>query len=286
MRRLWRCVIPVAAAVAALSGGGCGTSSKGPAPPKPGTPPFFWAAARTAYQKSDFQAAMKNLNSILATENEFTRRAQIWELVLDSGIARGEMEWADILDEGRPAAKAREIDFRRLANEARTLAGQSAMRFADTGHKLMPALTDDEIALPFGLPDVNRNRPVEVERIIKGILPLPAEVERLHNLMMRRGVLLSVIAVADPGGDLEKARELFSQPEPKVKREQFLFYLATQFTELSQLFAPKKLDRAARVKLFLDKANEALAPVPKSPARDKLQKKIAEYEKKLPKGTA
>ncbi len=286
MRRLWRCVIPVVAAVAALSGGGCGTSSKGPAPPKPGTPPFFWAAARTAYQKGDFQAAMKNLNSILATENEFTRRAQIWELVLGSGLARGEMEWADILDEGRPAAKAREIDFRRLANEARTLAGQSAMRFADTGHKLMPVLTDEEITLPFSVPDVNKDRPVEVERIIKGLLPLPAEVERLHNLMMRRGVLLSVIAVADPGGDLEKARTLFSQQEPKVKREQFLFFLATQFTELSQLFAPKKLDRAARVKLFLDEAKEALAPVPKSPERDKLQKKIAEYEKELPKGTA
>jgi hypothetical protein len=282
MRRLWRCVIPVAAAVAVLSGGGCGTS-KGPAPPKPGTPPFFWAAARAAYQKGDFQAAMKNLNSIIATENEFTRRAQIWQLVLDSGIARGEMEWADILDEGRPAAKAREIDFRRLANEARTLAGQSAMRFADTGHKLMPNLTDDEITLPFTFPDVNRNRPVEVERIIKGILPLPAEVERLHNLMMRRGVAQSVIAVADPGGDFEKAKALFSAPEPKVKREQFLFFLASQFTELSQLFAPKKLDRAARMKLFLDEAKEALAPVPKSPERDKLQKKIAEYEKKMPK---
>ncbi len=282
MRRLWRCVVPLAAAVAVFSSGGCGTS-KGPAPPKPGTPPFYWAAAKSAYQKGDFQAAMKNLNGIIATENEFTRRAQIWQLVLDSGIARGEMEWADILDEGRPAAKAREIDFRRLANEARALAGQSAMRFADTGHKLMPNLTEDEIALPFTLPDVNRSRPVEVERIIKGILPMPAEVDRLHNLMVRRGVALSVIAVADPGGDLEKARQLFSQSEPKVKREQFLFFLATQFAEISQLFAPKKLDRAARMKLFLDEAKEALAPVPKSPARDKLQKKIAEYEKKMPK---
>lgn len=282
MRRLWRCVVPMAAAVAVFSSGGCGTS-KGPAPPKPGTPPFFWAAAKTAYQKGDFQAAIKNLNSIIATENDFTRRAQIWQLVLDSGIARGEMEWADILDEGRPAAKAREIDFRRLANEARTLAGQSAMRFADTGHKLMPNLTEDEVVLPFTLPDVNRNRPIEVERIIKGILPLPAEVERIHNLMMRRGVAQSVIAVADPGGDFEKAKALFSQPEPKVKRDQFLFFLAAQFTELSQLYGPKKLDRSARMKLFLDKAKEALAPVPKSPERDKLQKKVADYEKKMPK---
>jgi hypothetical protein len=272
----------VAAVVAAFTGGGCGTS-KGPAPPKPGTPPFFWAAARTAYQKGDFQAAMKNLMSIIATENEYTRRAQIWQLVLDAGMARGEMEWADILDEGRPAAKAREIDFRRLANEARALAGQSAMRFADTGHKLMPALTEDEIMLPFTMPDANRDRPVEVERIVKGILPMPAEVDRLHNLMVRRGVVLSVIAAADPAGDFEKARALLSQPEPKVKREDFLLYLASQYTELSQLFAPKKLDRAARMKLFLDKGKEALAAVPQSPVRTKIQKKIEEYEKKLPK---
>lgn len=282
MRRLWRCLVPVAAVIVAFTGGGCSTS-KGPAPPKPGTPPFFWAAAKTAWQKGDFQATMKNLMSIIATENEFTRRAQVWQLVLDAGMARGEMEWADILDEGRPAAKAREIDFRKLASDARALAGQSAMRFADTGHKLLPALSEDEILLPFTMPDANRNRPVEVERIIKGILPMPAEVERLHGLMVRRGVALSVIAAADPSGDFEKARALLSQPEPKVKRTDFLMYLATQFTEISQLFAPKKLDRAARVKLFLDEAKEALAAVPPSPERTKLQKKIEEYEKKLPK---
>jgi len=285
MRRLWRCAFPVAALLFVLTGGGCSTS-KGPAPPKPGTPPFFWAAARTAWQKGDFQATMKNLMSIIATENEFTRRAQIWQLVLDAGMARGEMEWADILDEGRPAAKAREVDFRKLASDARALAGQSAMRFADTGHKLMPALSEDEIPLPFTMPDANRNRPVEVERIIKGILPMPAEVERLHGLMVRRGVVLSVIAAADPGGDFEKARALLAQPEPKVRRTDFLMYLATQFTEISQLFAPKKLDRAARVKLFLDEAREALAAVPPSPERTKLQKKIEEYEKKLPKTPA
>lgn len=282
MRRLLRCLVPVAAVFVAFTGGGCSTS-KGPAPPKPGTPPFFWAAAKTAWQKGDFQATMKNLMSIIATENEFTRRAQVWQLVLDAGMARGEMEWADILDEGRPAAKAREIDFRKLASDARALAGQSAMRFADTGHKLMPALSEDEILLPFTMPDANRNRPVEVERIIKGILPMPAEVERLHGLMVRRGVVLSVIAAADPAGDFEKARALLSQPEPKVKRTDFLMYMATQFTEISQLFAPKKLDRAARVKLFLDEAKEALAAVPPSPERTKLQKKIEEYEKKLPK---
>ncbi|MCS7043459.1 MAG: hypothetical protein NZR01_11770 [Bryobacteraceae bacterium] len=282
MRRLWRCVVPVAAVVVAFTGGGCSTS-KGPAPPKPGTPPFFWAAAKSAWQKGDFQATMKNLMSIIATENEYTRRAQIWQVVLDAGMARGEMEWADILDEGRPAAKAREIDFRKLASDARALAGQSAMRFADTGHKLMPALSEEEILLPFPMPDANRNRPVEVERIVKGILPMPAEVERLHGLMVRRGVALSVIAAADPGGDFEKAKALLSQPEPKVKRTDFLMYLATQFTEISQLFAPKKLDRAARVKLFLDEAKEALAAVPPSPERTKLQKKIEEYEKKLPK---
>ena len=46
------------------------------------------------------------------------------------------------------------------------------------------------------------------------------------------------------------------------------------------------LDRAARVKLFLDEAREALAAVPPSPERTKLQKKIEEYEKKLPKTPA
>lgn len=282
MRRNLRFAIPLPLLALALSGGACTTATK-PQPPKPGTPAFFWAAAGEAFKKADFPVASKNLSSILASENEYTRRAQIWQLAVDAGLARGEMEWADLIDEGRGSAKAREIDFRRLASEARALASQSAMRFADTGHKLLPVLSEDEIALPFGLPDANKDRPVEIEKILKGVLPAQAEIDRLHGLMIRRGVLLSVLLIADPGGDVEKARILFSQPEPKMKREAFLTYMAKQFTDLSRLYAPKKLDRAGRVKLFLDEAKSALASVPPSPERTKLQKQIDEYAKELPK---
>ena len=262
---------------------GCGSSSSGPQPPKPGTPAFAWAGANEAYKKGDFDAVIKNLGTASASENEFRLRAQVWMMAVDSGIARGEMEWADLMEEGGKVARVRQIDFRKMMNDARTAAGQSAMRVTDIGHKMMPNLKEEKIPVAFSLPDVNKDKPVELERIRKGILPQASEVEKLHQLMRKRGVLLSVARLGDAGGDLTKAAAALPAAGTEIPRTALLSFVANELTDMSVVFGAKKLDRAGRARLLLEEAKEALAAVPPSPERAKIQKKIDDQIKKLPK---
>lgn len=272
-----------AAAVALLSAGlvSC-SSTSGPPQVKPGTPPFFWAAANDAYKKGDFAAVVKNLGSLTGTENEYRLKAQVWLIVVDSGLARGEMEWADLLEDGGKKARTKQLEFRKQMNDARNAASQSAMRVADLCHKLLPVLKEDKLPVAFQVPNVNKDRPLEVEKILKGLLPPEAELEGMRALMQKRGVLLSAARFGDAGGDVAKATAALSAADATVERNAFLTYLAGEFSELATVFGPKKLDRAGRAKLMLEEAKEALAPVPASPARAKLQKKIDEQAKKLP----
>src|ERR1035437_5769735 len=82
--RRWR---EVAIALATLGLVAAGTScSSGPQPPQPGTPEFFWAAAKETYLAGDFVKTSEHLQRILATGNEFSARARAWDTVISSGL--------------------------------------------------------------------------------------------------------------------------------------------------------------------------------------------------------
>ena len=67
----------VVIALGALGLVAAGTScSSGPQPPQPGTPAFYWAAAKETYRAGDFLKTREHLQRILATENEFSARAR------------------------------------------------------------------------------------------------------------------------------------------------------------------------------------------------------------------
>ncbi len=261
----------------------CSSEQKGPQAAKPGTPAFFWASANDAYKKGDFAAVVKNLGNIAASDNEFKLKAQIALVAINSGLGRGDMEWADQLETGSKAARTRQLDFRKRVTTARTEAGQAAMRSVDIVHKLLATLKDEQIPVAFGVPEVNKDKPVEAEKLLKGVLPPDAELDAMRAKYQNRGVLLSVARLGDPSGDIAKATSALSGTDPKVSRASFFAYAAGELTELSAVFGPKKLDHAGRAKLLLEEAKEALAEVPQSADKAKLQKKIDEAVKKLPK---
>jgi hypothetical protein len=261
------------------------SSTSGPPQLKPGTPPFFWAAANEGYKKGDFAAVIKNLTSLTTTENEYRLKARVWVMVVASGMARGDMEWADLLEDGGKKARVKQLEFRKLMNEARNAAAQNAMQVADISHRMLPTLKEDKLPVAFQMPDVNKDKPVEAEKIAKGLLPPEAEVEGMRSMMQKRGVLLSAARFGDAGGDIAKATAALSAADATATKTAFMTYLAGEFSELSNLFVAKKLDRADRARMMLGEAKEALAAVPASPAKAKLQKKIDEQDKKLPKAS-
>ena len=65
--------ITMAIALSILGLVAAGTScSSGPQLPQPGTPAFYWSAAKETYRAGDFVKTSENLQRILASEAEIT----------------------------------------------------------------------------------------------------------------------------------------------------------------------------------------------------------------------
>jgi hypothetical protein len=274
-------LLPAAAAVLLT---GCGGPS-GPPPLKPGTPPFIWAAAESNFKAGNFNEVSRQLGNLTGKESEFQHRSQVWQMVVNAGLARGDMEFADVLDESAYATTDRRLEFRRLAGTARTGAHQATTRLLEVAHVYIDKVKDEEITLPFGYPDVTSGIPLDIARFKKGILPNSVEFERVRDLMQRRGVLLASLRSAGAGEELGKGKELLGAGGLKVQRAAFLANLAAEFHALSDLYGPKKMEQAGRIKLLCTFAQKALGEAPETPQTKKLKASIEATLKKLPKDT-
>src|SRR5512138_1722946 len=78
----------------------CSCSTQTSTVVKPGTPAFFWGAARETYAAGDYTKALEHLDNLISTENEYTARALPWSLVLTAGASAGYMEVADAYEAG------------------------------------------------------------------------------------------------------------------------------------------------------------------------------------------
>ena len=81
-------------------------SCSGSNAPQPGTPAFYWAAAKETYAAGDYQKTVEHLGNILSSQNDYVARAQPWILVLTSGMAQGYMDLAEAFDAGGHANHA------------------------------------------------------------------------------------------------------------------------------------------------------------------------------------
>src|SRR5206468_12504255 len=106
-------------------------SCSGDSGPQPGTPGFFWAAAKQTFAVGDYQKTLDHLDKVVSSENEFTPKARPMLLVLTSGMARGYGELADRFETGARANKADPGGFRKNMNTYRGQASRLALRFAE-----------------------------------------------------------------------------------------------------------------------------------------------------------
>src|SRR5271165_862645 len=104
-----RTLMATSVAIAAGMNFSCSSSNA----PQPGTPAFYWGAARDAFAVADYDKTSQLLDKLLAGENEFTGRALPWQLVLTSGTIRGYMDFADDLETGVRAKRTDPGQFRK-----------------------------------------------------------------------------------------------------------------------------------------------------------------------------
>lgn len=271
-------------AVTALALGlvSCG-GTQGPEKPQPGTPAFVWATAQDSFQKGNFADASNQLDKLTGKEGEFRDRAEVLQIVIATGLARGEMEWADIWDSGSDFARAKHLEFKHAGAAMRGVSAQMVMRAAEITHSRLKTLKDKDLTLPFALPALPSELPVEAERVKKGVAVLPAEQAPALLKMQQRGVLQSFAEFTGSGKDVDKARELLAKGDFKAPKDAFFLAIARQFTSLSDIYGPKKLDQSGQVTMLCGEADAALALAAPSADVKEQQKKIAAIRAKASK---
>lgn len=232
---------------------------------KPGTPAYFWAQAAAAYAAGDFTGAIANLEKLTIRDNEYRQRAQIWQMALLAGIAKGDMRWADTLDKGRPFSRTGEAAFRREMAAARSAASQSVMSYLELANQYLASEIPEQPEVPFA-PAPAAGQPTELARIEKGILPPQAEMELARKRLRAQAISETTKAVA-------------AQPGP-VDRNKLFAAMASEMIDLCELYSSKRLNETGRVRMLTQVAGVAVDKMTPCDVSKALRKKIDGLSKK------
>lgn len=264
-------------AVAGLSLVAAGCNS-GPQPPQPGSPAFYWAAAKSTYAAGDFLKTSDNLSQ-LSSSNDYGVRTQPWAIVMSAGLAKGYMDLADNFELGGRANRANPTPFRRQVDQLRRQASTATMQGAEVIHKFLAGDKTDPIVLEFPYPTGSLSDPVQLQRVAKGMMVPDAEIEDLERSMLQRGVLFTVTRVVGAGEDPAKTLEIFKAGEVKVPRATFLLGVSRSLVDEADLYTPTKLDQPDRMNVLCQEATEALESLPASKETKDLAAKIGKLRK-------
>ncbi len=257
----------------------CGT--KGPEPPKPGSPAFLWGVAQDSYKKGDFAKTNDSLERLLGSKNEYAARALPWKVVLAVGVTKGYMDMGEKYDAGSKASRSDPAGFRKQRTVFRNQARTIAMQAAEAVHKFQTTVKEPNVALAFPFPAGSLDESTPLKKVTTG-MPLPeAEVDKVTGEMLQRGVVQVVSRAAGFPKELDKAKAAFTAEETQIPREKFLMAIATGLYEMSDLFSSTKMDEPDKLKMLCQEATELLAQTPQSKDRKDLTEKIEKSLKKI-----
>ena len=230
--------------------------------PQEGTPAFYWAAANDNFSQGDYAKTDEQLQKIISSsDNDFTARAAVWDLLINAGLANGYIQLANAFDDGARVNKANQLPLHRQANVYRSMAERLAIGFGEAFPKFeQKSAKDATVALGFQLPPGSIDEHPLIKRAAAGNSPAAGELDDLEKKTADRHVLLAICEAAGTPNDLSKARDLFKAGPVSVQRPVFMFAMANNLFTLSKLYEndPDKL------KYFLTHAQEVLKSVPES----------------------
>jgi len=253
----------------------CSTSNA----PEPGTPAYYWAAAKETFAANDYVKASEHLDKLLASENEYSARARPWLLVLTSGTVRGYMDVADKLESGVREKKADPGGFRKYISNSRSTAGRLSLHFAETFMRFQKG-KDDPVPLAFSYPSGSALPVAELSKASAGMPLQPTEIEGAQKRAVERAILLETCRAAGAPDDTAKTLELFKSGNVQVSRATFLAGMADSLYQQAQLYDRKRQDDPEKLKVFSNLALTALKDVPETKQTKDLSEKIQKGMKK------
>lgn len=255
--------------------------SKGPKPPQPGSPGFFWDSAKASYHSGDFAKTGEHLQQLVRSESEFTSRSRPWAIVISAGLARGYSETADAYEAGARMNRPNPMPFRKAASQLRTAASAAALEFAEGVHQFMDTDKTPDVTLAFDFPTGGAAEPPSLRKVSGGQLIQPSEHESLVRAMVQRGVITLAGRVAGAPNDPAKTLEILKNSDAKRARPDFLAALAQELFDRADLYSPVKLDLPNRARMMCQEALEALQAGPETKESKALAAKIQAAMKKL-----
>ena len=241
--------------------------------PQPGTPAFYWAAAKETFAATDYVKTVANLEELNATDNEFSARARPWLLMMTSGMARGYMDLADSFEAGAQANKSSPTEFRRRTNTYRGEANRLALEFVQVFDKFQKG-KDDPVPIAFPLPTGSAMPVMQLTKAGAGMMLQPAEFDSAEKRAIERGVLLAACQAAGAPEDPAKTQELLKAGAHQVPRATFMTTMAGTLYDESQLYTLRKIGDPEKMKIFCNRALEALKTVPETKQTKELSSKI------------
>ena len=267
--------LTIVAAVTAVS------CSSGPTAPQKGTPAFYWSAAQETYATGDYLKTSDHLESLLRSENEFSAKAQPWQLVITAGLASGFGELADHYELGARANKSNPTPFRRQVSDFRTSFNRYALQFAESFQQFVKTNKDEKIALAFNYPTGSTAAVPQLKNVATGILIPAPELNTVQKRVIERGVLLSACRAAGAEDDAPRAQALFKSGAVEVPRSTFVLAMAEELHDEAQLYAPGKIDQPDRMRTFCNLALDALKTLPETKETKEVASKIQATLKKI-----
>jgi hypothetical protein len=256
--------------------------SSGPSGPKPGTPGFYWGAAKETFAAGDYSKTLDHLDNLLSTDNEYSARALPWFLVLSSGTTNGYIEMADAYDAGAHANRTDSSTFRRQVAEYRKAGGQMALRFAER-YGALAKLPAGDVALAFGYPRGSAGDNPMLTKVEKGMIPQAGDVDAIQTGIIQKNVLQIACEAAGAPNDAAKAQALLSAADAKVPLATFQLAMAGALHKAGALYARDRLDDPNKLQTLCQLAQNALKGVPDSKASKDLAAKIQATLKKAKK---
>ncbi|MGO4880462.1 MAG: hypothetical protein ACLP59_06515 [Bryobacteraceae bacterium] len=246
--------------------------------PQPGTPGFYWTAAKQTYAAGDYQKASESLVNIVSGQNEYVERALPWTLVLTSGMAQGYLDLAKAFDAGAHINRAQVTNFRRQASTYRGNANTLALQFAEAFAKFQGK--DEYVTLSFPYPTGSPTEDQLIGKVEGGAWLRDADLEAVQKHAIERAVLLATCRAAGAKNDPAKVLDMLKNSDAKVPRAAFMEAMASALFEQSQLYAHNAMDQPDKMKVFCDRAEDALKGIPSSKESQDLDKKIRAAMKK------
>jgi len=257
--------------------------SGGSSAPDPGSPAFLWDAARRAYHSGDLAKANDDLSELQQSDNEFSPRARIWQIVLAGGLTEGYSKLADGYESGARLSADNALAFHKQVVDLRSLAAHAAMDFTQAVHAFTTRDPSSEVQLAFELPPGSATDPLLLRKAYAGVPMTDGEIQSLETAMVERGVIRAICQAATASeGDSAQALERFRASEVKTPRTTFVYAAARMLFDISDLFGPAKTDEPQKRRVMLAEAIAALQSIPETKDTTALAGKIQPVLKKIP----